>query len=35
MHAVDAVTFRRRQLLRNMATTLARVKAAAESPPAG
>ena len=35
MHAVDAVTFRRRDLLRNMATTLARLKAAAEAAPAG
>ena len=35
MHAVDAVTFRRQMLLRNMATTLARLKAAAETPPAG
>jgi Polyketide cyclase / dehydrase and lipid transport len=33
MHAVDAVTFRRRQLLRNMAKTLARLKATAESLP--
>lgn len=35
MHAVDAVTFRRRELLRNMAKTLARLKVAAESPSAG
>jgi hypothetical protein len=34
MHAVDAVTFRRQQLLRNMARTLAQVKATAESQPA-
>ena len=33
MHVVDAVTFRRRQLRRNMATTLAQLKASAESPP--
>lgn len=34
MHAVDAVTFRHRQLLRNMAVTLAQLKATAEAPPA-
>ena len=35
MHAVDAVTFRRRQLLRHMAKTLVQLKAAAEAAPAG
>jgi hypothetical protein len=35
MHAVDAVTFRWRQLLGDMAKTLAWLKAAAGSPPAG
>ncbi len=31
MHVVDAVTFRRQQLARNLATTLARLKASLES----
>lgn len=35
MHIVDAITFRRRQLTRNMATTLERLKARIESQPAG
>ena len=33
MHVVDAVTFRRQQLTRNMAKTLARLKTIIESPP--
>ena len=34
MHVADAVTFRRQQLARNMATTLARLKTSIESQPA-
>jgi hypothetical protein len=34
MHIVDAVTFRRQQLARNMGTTLARLKTYVESQPA-
>ena len=34
MHIVDVVTFRRRQLARNLATTLDRLKALVESQPA-
>lgn len=34
MHIVDAITFRRRQLARNMATTLDRLKTRIESQPA-
>lgn len=34
MHVADGVTFRRQQLARNMATTLARLKNAIESQPA-
>lgn len=34
MHVVDVITFRRRQLARNMATTLERLKARVESQPA-
>jgi carbon monoxide dehydrogenase subunit G len=34
MHALDAITFRRQQLAGNMATTLARLKTAVESPSA-
>ncbi len=35
MHVVDAITFRRQQLSRNMARTLARLKTVVESQPSG